>query len=58
MENTTNLASPTARIEVVDALRGFAVLAILVAVFGVWPDAALSFVEPYVDGLVATFGVI
>ena len=35
-----------------------AVLAILVAVFGVWPDAALSFVEPYVDGLVATFGVI
>ena len=35
-----------------------AVLAILVAVFGVWPDAALSFVEPYVDGLVATLGVI
>ena len=35
-----------------------AVLAILVAVFGVWPDAALSFVEPYVDGLVAALGVI
>lgn len=30
-----------------------AVLAILVAIFGVWPDAALSFIDPYVDGLVA-----
>ncbi len=35
-----------------------AVLTIAVAVFGVWPDAALSFIEPYVDGLVAALGVI
>ncbi len=28
-----------------------AVLAVLVAVFGVWPDAALSFIDPYVDFL-------
>lgn len=34
------------------------VLAVLVAVFGIWPDAALSFIEPYVDGLVATLGVL
>lgn len=26
-----------------------AVLAVLVALFGVWPDAALSFIDPYVD---------
>ena len=31
------------------------VLAILVALFGVWPDAALQFIDPYVDAL---FGVI
>ena len=31
------------------------VLAILVAFFGVWPDGALQFIDPYVDGL---FGVI
>ena len=29
-----------------------AVLAVLVALFGVWPDAALSFIDPYVDFLV------
>lgn len=29
-----------------------AILAILVAAFGVWPDAALSFIDPYVDILV------
>lgn len=28
-----------------------AVLAVLVALFGVWPDAALSFIDPYVDAL-------
>ncbi len=28
-----------------------AILAVLVAVFGVWPDAALSFIDPYVDFL-------
>ncbi len=28
-----------------------AVLAVLVALYGVWPDAALSFIDPYVDWL-------
>ncbi len=28
-----------------------AILAVLVALFGVWPDAALSFIDPYVDFL-------
>ena len=31
-----------------------AVLAILVAAYGVWPDAALDFINPYVDNLVST----
>lgn len=35
------------------------VLSILVAFFGVWPDAALQFLEPYSDGLMALIaGVI
>ncbi len=34
-----------------------AVLSVLVAFFGVWPDGALQFLEPYVDGLI-TAGVI
>ena len=33
------------------------VLSILVAFFGVWPDAALQFLEPYVEGLMS-LGVI
>jgi NADH-quinone oxidoreductase subunit M len=33
------------------------VLSILVALFGVWPDAALQFLEPYAEGLVS-MGVI
>lgn len=33
-----------------------AVLAVLVALFGVWPDAALGFIDPYVDALVSSFG--
>jgi NADH-quinone oxidoreductase subunit M len=33
------------------------VLSILVALFGVWPDAALQFLEPYVQGLMS-IGVI
>ncbi len=33
-----------------------AILAVLVALFGVWPDAALEFVDPYVDQLVTLFG--
>ena len=28
-----------------------AVLAVLIALYGVWPDAALSYIEPYVDTL-------
>ncbi len=35
-----------------------AVLCVLVAFFGMWPDAALQFIEPYTDGLVAMLGVI
>ena len=35
-----------------------AVLAVLVALYGVWPDLALDFIEPYVDDLVATLVVI
>ncbi len=34
-----------------------AVLVVLVAFFGVWPDAALSFIEPYVSAL-ANMGVV
>lgn len=30
-----------------------AVLTVLVALFGVWPDGALQFIDPYVDGLMA-----
>ena len=33
-----------------------AVLVVLVAFFGVWPDAALSFIEPYTSSLI--LGVI
>ncbi len=29
-----------------------AVLVVLIALFGVWPDAALQFIDPYVDGLI------
>ncbi|MBR4225421.1 MAG: dehydrogenase, partial [Candidatus Methanomethylophilaceae archaeon] len=35
-----------------------AVLCVLVAFFGMWPDAALQFIEPYTDGLIAILGVI
>jgi len=35
-----------------------AVLSVLVAFFGVWPDAALQFLEPYTNGLIAAIGVI
>jgi len=35
-----------------------AVLSVLVAFFGVWPDAALQFLEPYTSGLIAAMGVI
>ena len=35
-----------------------AVLVVLVALYGVWPDAALSFVDPYVDGLVASLAEV
>ncbi|MDO5862409.1 MAG: dehydrogenase, partial [Thermoplasmata archaeon] len=37
-----------------------AVLAILVAAYGVWPDGALTFIDPYVDTLVSALytGVI
>ena len=51
MENTTNLASPTARIEVVDALRGFAVLAILLVhnvehfIYPVYPTSSPGWLE-------------
>ena len=30
-----------------------AVLTVLVALFGVWPDGALQFIDPYVDSLMA-----
>ena len=29
-----------------------AVLVVLVALFGVWPDAALTFIEPYAIGVI------
>lgn len=51
MENTTNLSSPTARIEVVDALRGFAVLAILLVhnvehfIYPVYPTSSPGWLE-------------
>ena len=35
-----------------------AVLVVLVALYGVWPDAALSFIDPYVDGLVASLAEV
>ncbi len=35
-----------------------AVLCVLVAFFGMWPDAALQFIEPYTQGIAALFGVI
>ncbi len=35
-----------------------AVLCVLVAFFGMWPDAALQFIEPYTQGLAAIVGVI
>lgn len=35
-----------------------AVLVILVALYGVWPDGALSFIDPYVDGLVAALAEV
>ena len=34
------------------------VLVVLVALYGVWPDAALSFIDPYVDGLVASLAEV
>ncbi len=35
-----------------------AILAVLVALFGVWPDAALSFIDPYVDLYSFIWGVL
>lgn len=35
-----------------------AILVILVALYGVWPDGALSFIDPYVDGLVAALAEV
>ncbi|MBR2255590.1 MAG: NADH-quinone oxidoreductase subunit M [Candidatus Methanomethylophilaceae archaeon] len=35
-----------------------AVLVACVAFFGVWPDAALNFIEPYAHGVASLFGVI
>lgn len=32
-----------------------AVLVVLVALFGVWPDAALTFIEPYADAIAGVF---
>ncbi len=50
----------TANIRDIGKAEGFslAVLCVLIAVFGIWPDLALSVIEPFASGFVTLFGVM